>query len=226
MTELDDRLREHYSKVSLDTKVLNRIHAAAYQDEVSPVDQKARDSRFKALVSKLKGMLLLRLSERGSSSQRIKAQSGASVLRYAVLGTVIVGVGVSMRMAGSMDERGERAMREVAMNHATRLSFEFEGESLAALDRGMNQLPFVLSEPSRLPDDVRVLGSRYCSLSGQLAAHVKLREGETGRPLSLFVTNSATKLDQLNGESGYVDGVEVELFHEGGLFYALARQPD
>lgn len=224
MTELDDRLREHFSKVALDTEALKRIHAAAQQDEISPGNQNTSDSRFRHFIDRLTSKLAS-LFGGSASSQHHSGRRSAPMLRYAVLGAVIIGVGVSMRMAGSMDERGERAMREVAMNHATRLSFEFEGESLAALDTSMNQLPFVLSEPSRLPNDVKVLGSRYCSLSGQLAAHVKLREGKTGRPLSLFVTHSATTLNQLNGETGYVDGVEVELFYEGGLFYALARQP-
>lgn len=224
MTELEDRLREHFSKVSLDADALNRIHSAAQHDEVSPAEPKHRDSWFKALIDRFSSAVT-GLTGRNSSNQPDRDRRGALMLRYAMLGVVIAGVGVTMRMAGSMDERGERTLREVAMNHATRLSFEFEGESLAALDTSMNQLPFVLSEPSRLPDDLKVLGSRYCSLSGQLAAHVKLREGKTGRPLSLFVTNSAATLNQLDGESGYVDGVEVELFYEGGLFYALARQP-
>lgn len=224
MTELEDRLREHFSKVSLDADALKRIHSNAQQDEVSPEEQNHRDSWFKSQVNMFSS-LVTKLTGRRSSNQLNQSRRGAIVLRYAMLGAVIVGVGVSMRMAGSMDERGERTLREVAMNHATRLSFEFEGESLAVLDTSMNQLPFALSEPSRLPEDLKVLGSRYCSLSGQLAAHVKLREGKTGRPLSLFVTNSATTLNQLDGESGYVDGVEVELFYEGGLFYALARQP-
>lgn len=224
MTELEDRLREHFSKVSLDADALKRIHSKAQQDEISPEEQNHRGSWFKHQVGKFSS-IVAKVTGRRSSNQLNRGQRGALVLRYAMLGAVIVGVGVSMRMAGSMDERGERTLREVAMNHATRLSFEFEGESLAALDTSMNQLPFALSEPSRLPEDLKVLGSRYCSLSGQLAAHVKLREGKTGRPLSLFVTNSATTLNQLDGESGYVDGVEVELFYEGGLFYALARQP-
>ena len=224
MTELEDRLREHFSKVSLDADALKRIHSTAQQDELSPEEQHHRNSWFKPHVGKFSN-IIARLTGKRSSNQLNQGRRGALVLRYAMLGVVIVGVGVSMRMAGSMDERGERTLREVAMNHATRLSFEFEGESLAALDTSMNQLPFALSEPSRLPEDLEVLGSRYCSLSGQLAAHVKLREGKTGRPLSLFVTNSATTLNQLDGESGYVDGIEVELFYEGGLFYALARQP-
>ena len=223
MTELDDRLREHFSTVALNNEALARIHAAAQSDDAPSADQLARGSRIKTLVSRF-SHLLTRFFGGRASSELNNSRRGVLALRYAALGAVIIGVGISMRMAGSLDERTDRAMREVAMNHATRLSFEFEGETLAALDGSMNQLPFALSEPSRLPDNVKVLGSRYCSLSGQLAAHVKLREGKTGRALSLFVTNSATTLNQLNGENGYVDGVEVEMFYEGGLFYALARQ--
>ena len=221
MTELDDSLREHFSSVALDAQALSRIHCAAQHHEVS---MEGRAQSGFTLFRQWRNGLAQWSAELLSPGEKGSNRSGASMLRYAAIGAVIVAVGLSMRSAGTIEERGDQAMREVAMNHVTRLSFEFEGDSLASLDSNMNQLPFELSEPSRLPANTEVLGSRYCSLSGQLAAHVKLRENDTGRPLSLFVTRSGEALNRLNGENRYVDGVEVELFYEGGLFYALARQ--
>ena len=129
-----------------------------------------------------------------------------------------------MHLSGSLGERTERTLREVAMNHSTQLTFDFEDDSFAGLDRRMQLLPFEMSAPERLPADARVLGSRYCSLAGRLAAHVKLRDADSGEPLSLFVTSAGPDLERLHGDEGYMDGIEVELFREDGLFYALARR--
>ena len=222
MSELDDRLREHFSHVALDDDALARIHVAASATKTTA----SSDTQTPRVVSSMGWMQGLRTWLFGQRLAQRRDAGGfdASVLRYAAFAVLVVTVGLSMRLAGSIDERGDSAIREVAMNHTTRLSFEFEGESVAELDTYMNQLPFELAAPSHLPGNAKVLGSRYCTLSGQLAAHVKLRDASTGRPLSLFVTSSASELHRLRGESGHIDGVEVKLFSEGGLFYALAQQ--
>ncbi|MDC0434371.1 hypothetical protein OAM69_01880 [bacterium] len=222
MTELDDRLREHFSNVALDGDALARIHGMANDAEALGLIETPSPEVASPMVwlQRLRKQLFGQRSAEGHGATRF----GPLLLRYASFAVLVLVVGVSMHLTGSIDERGDSAIREVAMNHTTRLSFEFEGHSLAELDSHMNQLPFELAAPSHLPDNAKVLGSRYCTLSGQLAAHVKMRDGITGRPLSLFVTSSAAELNRLRGENGYIDGLDVELFSEGGLFYALVQQ--
>jgi len=110
------------------------------------------------------------------------------------------------------------------MNHGTRFDLEFNGDSLAAIDQSMRLLPFSLALPDRLDGNVDVVGSRYCSLAGKLAAHVRFVDKETGKPVSLFVTGMVDELRVLQGQSSELQGVEVELWREGGLFFALANQ--
>ena len=195
MTELDDRLREHFDGVALSPEALAEVHGGAGR---APARLPAGRAR--------------------ASAPRV------TVPRAAFASLLIAALAVGMHLSGSLDERTERTLAEVAMNHATRLTFEFEEDTLAGLDGHMQLLPFEMAAPARLPADVEVLGSRYCSLAGRLAAHVKLRDAATGRPLSLFVTSVGAELERLDGDRGRVDGVEVEFFREGGLFYAMARQ--
>ena len=229
MTDLDDRLREHFGSLALSPEALARVHDRARAAEAASAADAAPQRRGRASRPGALARLRPASPRRRAPHRRITDRGPAAWLRAvaprAVLASLLVGaLAVGMHLSGSLGERTERTLREVAMNHATRLTFEFEEDSLAGLDRRMQLLPFEMAAPGRLPEGAEVLGSRYCSLAGRLAAHVKLRDAGTGRPLSLFVTSSASELDGLDGDGGRVDGVEVELFEEGGLFYALARQ--
>jgi len=123
-----------------------------------------------------------------------------------------------------LNEHTERTVREVAMNHTTRLDPEFRGESLAMLDNSMQQLPFTLSLPSTIDTAYKLVGSRYCSLSGELAAHVRLKHAETGKSMSLFVTSNGAALEDVQTQQTTLEGIDVELWREGGLFFALAQR--
>ena len=239
MTDLDDRLREHFGALALSPEALARIHAraetsgadavAARESDPSPgSDVVARGGRRATdgagPVARLRARLAGRDRPRRHAADRpFVATLAAIAPRAALAATLAAVLAVAVHSYGSLAERTDRTLREVAMNHAARLTFEFEEDTLAGLDRHMRLLPFEMTAPERLPGATVVLGSRYCSLAGRLAAHVKLRDVETGRPLSLFVTAATADLEGLDGDVGRIDGVEVELFREGGLFYALAR---
>ena len=155
---------------------------------------------------------------------RLGSLYGGRGSRLAMLAALLIVVAVTMRLDGSASERTARTLRDAAMNHSTRFEPEFRGNTVAALDADMRLLPFSLSVPKRIADEeVEVIGSRYCSLAGRLAAHLKLRERDGGRPVSLFVASLAPELAAMAGEGGDIDGVEVDLWQEGGLFYAFAR---
>lgn len=121
-------------------------------------------------------------------------------------------------------EPTQRAVREVAMNHTTRLEPEFQGETLAKLDNSMQQLPFSLTLPDSIDAEYELVGSRYCSLAGELAAHVKLKHAQTGKAMSLFVTSNGDALKDVRTQQTTLEGIDVELWREGGLFFALAQR--
>ena len=230
MTELDDRLREHYAGLLPRETFVEALLRRAREDTATDDGSAAPRGRAgrgapigRGRTDGRRGWTRL-LARRAGRTREGGAGEYRGAFRLALGAVCVAVVAIAMHGRGSLVERTERTLREVAMNHATRLTFEFEGESIAALDRDMRQLPFALEAPARLGEDLQVLGSRYCSLGGRLAAHVKLLDGGGGTPVSLFVTAAADELEGLDGGGGEVDGVGVSLWREGGLFYAMAEQ--
>ena len=113
-------------------------------------------------------------------------------------------------------------LREIALNHEQNLAVEFPASSYAELRERMVKLNFGLHRPN-LPTGghLRVLGGRYCSLQGQLAAQIKL-EDERGRALTLYQARLVDKLEAVAEHEQNVDGLRVRLWREGNLLLALA----
>lgn len=133
-------------------------------------------------------------------------------------------VAFSFHEHGSRNERVERTVREVAMNYMTRLKPEHHGDNLVTLNKGMHLLPFSLKVPEHLKSDYKLVGSRYCSLAGHLAAHVQLIHRSSGELISLFMTSLEPDLEKIGNEYQTLAGVDIKLFNESGLFYALATR--
>ena len=66
-----------------------------------------------------------------------------------------------------------------------------------------------------------MLGGRYCSIQGRLAAQIKL-EDEHGSVLTLFQTNFDERFDGLTEVQRELDGIRIRVWREGDLLFALA----
>ncbi len=113
---------------------------------------------------------------------------------------------------------------EIAMNHNKRLDAEFETVSYAELRRTMNRLDFSLIEPRRASEDgLRLVGARYCSIRGQLAAQLRL-ETDDGKRVTLYQTALTGALEGLETQVR-AGGLAIELWQEDGVFLGMARGP-
>lgn len=189
MTELDDRIREHYRSLQLDDEALLNLSATA------------PNKRW--------------------SLPSLDWQPAA----WALAAMMVVALGVGMHGYGSQTERVERMLHEAAMNHTTRLEMEFESDTLSDINTGMSQLAFAVSLPDYMDKDMKILGARYCTISGQLAAHLKLLDTSSDQIISVFMTRAVDELQKIKSTRQQVDGVEVALWHESGVFYAVAAEP-
>lgn len=130
---------------------------------------------------------------------------------------------------------------EVAGNHAKKMPAEFGGSSLEALAVHFDRLAFTLidAEP-HLPGDVELLGARYCTLHGRLAAQLQLMHS-SGRPQTLYIAPAGEELAGLasaqvsrlvhpENKSGVSDPdaplVEVRLWRAGSLVFGLAADSE
>lgn len=90
----------------------------------------------------------------------------------------------------------------------------------------MSKLDFVLTAPQQLPNtQLSVVGARYCSIQGHLAAQIKLEDSQ-GKHYTLY-ERSLIDTPTLPNQSEYrVDGIRVQAWREAGLFFGLASSPD
>lgn len=140
---------------------------------------------------------------------------------------LLLSISVGIHEYGTHSERTYRTLNEAAMNHSTRLELEFEASTIVEIDQHMLQLPFKVQLPADFNKQYTVLGARYCTINGELAAHVKFIDRETDKQISLFMTRSVDDVKKINATSKQVDGVKVSLWNESGLFYAMAsRSPN
>ncbi|MEM7479838.1 MAG: hypothetical protein AAF481_01580 [Acidobacteriota bacterium] len=167
--------------------------------------QKLDDERLAAMV-------------RGGRSRRRRR-----VLRLAAAAAVTAVVTSLLWWFPGID-RADAVAAEVLLNHQKNLASDFEATTWAALDQGLDRLPFTLEGP-RAPGNrlagFGLLGGRYCSIQAQLAAQVKLVDGR-GKRATLYVTERSETLDPLAGQRRPREGTVIEFWVQEDLFFALA----
>ncbi len=116
----------------------------------------------------------------------------------------------------------QRVAAEVAMNHQKGLAVEERASTYPALGAALDKLPFALLPPEA-PALAKhsLVGGRYCSIQAQLAAQLKLQD-QDGRTATLYVTQLSAALQKLPGLQRESSGVEIHMWSEGDLLYALA----
>jgi len=124
------------------------------------------------------------------------------------------------------NQRTERVLNEIALNHASKLRMDAVGVSLSKLQSDLPQLNFEM----RLPDgaffeNLIPLGGRLCTINGNLAAHLKLHDPDSDRQYSLFLTQYAHNLKTVQSPEKEISGVDVKLWQENELVYAFVKAP-
>lgn len=139
----------------------------------------------------------------------------------ASLAAVAIGFGALHSYLQQRDV-AELVLAEVAMNHSKRLEVEIASRDYAALQSKMNRLDFSLVPPEPVRAAHDLIGARYCSIRGNIAVQLKLRERSSGETVTLYVTELTPDLAKIAGRDAVRDGVHIRLWREEGLFYALA----
>jgi len=84
--------------------------------------------------------------------------------------------------------RTDTVLREAALNHSSKLQMDAETGSLSELQNELGELKFDIKLPkSDFFGQLALVGGRYCTISGNLAAHLKLSNPETSEQFSLFL---------------------------------------
>lgn len=119
----------------------------------------------------------------------------------------------------------ERFGEEVARNHIKYQEPDYRVNTVAELIEALNNQEFQVRPPEKkeLTDGLRLLGGRFCSLAGQLAVQIYLKDEASGERASLYVTAADGELRNLGAEELRHDQTRIEVWEEEGLIYALAE---
>lgn len=144
------------------------------------------------------------------------------VLAAAAALLVITGMSIAWWTLADRSRLAGRVALEIALNHEKTLDLDFVVHDYDVLGRAMDKLDFALAEPQETPAALALVGGRYCSIQGQLAAQLRLERKDGGRA-TLYQTKLAPSLAALGARTIERDAVSVRLWSEGDVFFALAR---
>ena len=164
--------------------------------------------------------LVERLVTRADSP--LRASAWHRPILAAVLATVVIVLIFAVPERDHSLPLAERTAREIALNHNKSLDLEFPFGNFERLRQAMIKLDFPLQAPQRLRNaGFTVLGGRYCSIQGQIAAQIRLRRDD-GSIHTLYQTRLTPLLAGLTGATLSYDGVRVVSWSEQQQFFALA----
>ena len=113
--------------------------------------------------------------------------------------------------------------KEIAMNHNKQLEVEYAANDLNALGAKLSKLDFQLSDiKSELIGKYNLMGGRYCSIQGNLAAQLKLKNLSTDKFETLYVSKLNDELNKINPSEINMEGVKITLWKKDGLLYGKA----
>ena len=114
-------------------------------------------------------------------------------------------------------------LAEVAMNHQKQLGVEVASNRYEAVQAGLHRLDFpILPARPGLLENFGLLGGRYCSIRGNLAAQLKVRDRVSGRVLTLYVTPLTEALSGQVPLEREFEQVRIRMWEDSGRLFALA----
>ena len=137
---------------------------------------------------------------------------------------LILAVGLWTSMPSTNSSRD--IVEEIASNHLQPLQLDVGSSSLEEVDRNLSHLSFSLIKSARMETaQWKLLGGRYCTIQGQLAAQLKLLNKESQKIVTLYQSAILPKSDRSFYEKTLRSdaGVEVSIWWEDGVMLALAQ---
>lgn len=202
LDNLDERLRGFYQRQSIAPATMDRLKR---QLDAAAAATVAAGESGTASLSRLRRPVLI----------------AAVFSMIAAVGTVLLLV-----LWLSTSQPGERVARlaaqEVALNHHKQLDVEYPASTIDELAGAMSKLDFTPVMPQRFRDTGhRLIGARYCSVRGQIAAQIRLTDA-SGRTCTLYEARPANELSEITPAEFNIDGCRVEVWREAGLLMVLA----
>ncbi len=114
---------------------------------------------------------------------------------------------------------------EVAYNHHKLKDPEIFSNSYSAVQGKLHRLDFTIIPSKLLSPALILIGGRYCSIKGVLAAQLRYRHSDTGKTFTVYQAPSTKdyKTTFKNLQETQIDGITVKIWQEKGLLVAEAN---
>ena len=204
---LNDALKTHYESKSLSSDQLDKLIA---------MQTAADDSFIARLKTKFKASTLGRYTTDFKS------------YRYAFYTTTCLLL-MTLVVSFSLLNRGplsDRIMQEIAYNHQQEMPTEISSNSLIKIGDYLNKLTFPLIDSDAMTTQKwQILGGRYCSINGKLAAQLKVKNLEDSKTYTLYQAALGTDISKVlaSTKEQAIEGVSVSIWQEKGLLLGLAH---
>ena len=147
-----------------------------------------------------------------------------------IAATLIIAITAGFFISNQQIPIGNKVALEVSKNHLKLKPLEIHSNQLANLNNYFTQLDFKLV-PTRIMSDPNweLLGARYCSIQGNTAAQLRLKNKQTGNIETLYQAPYYKKQFSHvpvleNGQlplQEYAKGIGVNIWVEKGVLFAL-----
>lgn len=118
----------------------------------------------------------------------------------------------------------ESLPQEIAYHHNKKMDSEIKTHSYPELKTFLAKLDFNLIQSKRLPsDEWELLGGRYCSLQGRLAAQIKIKNKKDNKVYTLYQLAIPEDIDSpIKSFEAYSGGAKVKIWSENDLLLGIA----
>lgn len=174
---------------------------------------------------------LLEMQSQASNSSCESEPSGTHSWRkwrlpQAALSACLLILAVGLWTSISPANNNRDIVEEIASNHLQPLHLDVGSSSLEEVGRNLSHLSFSLVNSVRLESKQwKLLGGRYCTIQGQLAAQLKLLNKQSQKIVTLYQSAIPPKSGHSFNEKTLRSdaGVEVSIWWEDGVMLALAQ---
>jgi len=116
-------------------------------------------------------------------------------------------------------------MEEIAYNHNRNMAVEIRSSSIDDIDVFLSSLNFTLIKSNHLAGkSLTLLGGRYCSIDGKLAAQLKFQNSADNKTYTVYQVATPAHFDSIEEQpiTNYINGVKITLWQENGLLLGIA----
>lgn len=200
---LNIALKDHFASKSLSENQVNDLLALQANTTESDLQIRSNSSWWKNLLPSSKNY------------------------RLAFYSTALMLFGALFTVYNLLDKTttSQRIMTEIVYNHNQQMPSEIASSSISDISKYLNKLSFSMSLPEVLSaSNWQLLGGRYCTISGKLAAQLKVKNLNNNKTYTFYQAAINKDLEKSDFKmTDTIDGVGVSIWREHGLLQGLAE---